>query len=475
MDAVPEYYGIGEKEYKYIQMIIDNIDAVIAICAPDKTVLMVNRPGIDMLSELGQMGPEQLIGHHIDKVLGPLIFDGRSIIDIVARLKQPMRRNIRYKKENVDKTMLYTAIPILDEGAVKFIVATGRDVTELIRMEEQLVEAERLNQYYSGLVQRLSEYEKAEEIVSTSKKMEMVIQLASRAAASDAAVFITGESGVGKEIIARYIHNSGNRREKPFVAVNCGAIPRELVESELFGYVEGAFTGSKRGGKKGLLEEANGGSFFLDEIGDLPFDVQSKLLRVVQEGVMRQVGSNRDISVDVRYISATNLPKDKLLDNAVFRQDLLYRLSVIPITIPPIRERKEDIIPLVEHYVNFYNEKYGKNVHLSAGAYGFLCTLPWRGNIRQIKNVVERIVILSEAGNLLKEDLEPIISLDIDSVQCDGEGAAVKVSGIMTLGEAQQQLEGQLIELALQEYKTVPKAAVALGVPPSTIYRKLKK
>ena len=211
MTIAAEYYGIDEREVRYIQMIIDSIDAVIAVCTADKTVIMVNKQGSAMLSELGKMSVDQLLGHKIDDVLRPVIYNGRSIIDLVSRLKKPLRRNIRYKKENVDKSVVYTAIPIVDDGEVRFIVATGRDVTELVRMEEQLVAAERLNQYYSDLVSRLHEYEKADKIVFTSKKMEMVIILAARAAKSDAAVFIIGESGVGKEIIARYINDLSSR------------------------------------------------------------------------------------------------------------------------------------------------------------------------------------------------------------------------------------------------------------------------
>ena len=256
--------------------------------------------------------------------------------------------------------------------------------------------------------------------------------------------------------------------------MNCAAIPKELIESELFGYTEGAFTGSKKGGKRGLLEEADGGTFFLDEVADLPPEVQGKLLRVVQEGVLRRIGSTKDTEIDVRYISATNIVAAKLLDNSVFRRDLLYRLSVIPILVPPIRERREDIIPFVEHFLSFYNTKYSRNVRLSAAAYDYLCRLPWDGNVRQIKNVVERIVILSEDGLLLKEDLLPIISLDIQSTE-RASGSSVTVSELVTLSEAQEQMEKQLIDMALEEYKTVPKAAKALGVPPSTIYRKLKK
>jgi len=460
-----------------LQTVIDSIDVTIALCDADKTVLMVNEAGRIQLKELGGMEPEELLGHQIDKVLGPLIYDGTSIVGLVAKQKKTIRRNIHYRVEskNVEKTILYTAIPIIENGELQFIVATGRDMTKLMQLEEQLAEMERLNQYYSVMVQKLTEFDKTESIISSSKKMEDTLKLAKRASQSDASVFITGESGVGKEEIAKFIHRNSDRKDMPFIAVNCAAIPKELIESELFGYTEGAFTGSKRGGKRGLLEEADGGTFFLDEIGDLPLEVQGKLLRVLQDGSLRRIGSTRCSEIDVRYICATNLSTSKLLDNSVFRQDLLYRLSVIPVYIPPVRERREDIIPLVEHFLSYYNKKYKRNVQLSAAAYSCLCCLPWRGNVRQIKNVVERIVILSEDGPLLKEDLLPILKLDIESTENDISEISVRVTSITTLGKAQEQMEKQLIDMALDEYKTVPKAAAALGVPPSTIYRKIKK
>ncbi len=462
--------GIGENTY--LQTIIDNIDAVIALCDADKTVVMINKAGRSLLWEDAKMQPEELLGHAMDVVLEPLIYDGTSIVGLVAKKKMPMQRNIHYKLGN--KTILYTAIPIIENDELRCIVVTGRDMTKLIKLEEQLATAEKLNLYYSGMVQKLAEFEKSEMIVCSSKKMEDTLKLAKRASQSDASVFITGESGVGKEEIAKYIHRNSSRKDAPFIAVNCAAIPKELIESELFGYTEGAFTGSKKGGKRGLLEEADGGTFFLDEVADLPPEVQGKLLRVVQEGVLRRIGSTKDTEIDVRYISATNIVAAKLLDNSVFRRDLLYRLSVIPVLVPPIRERREDIIPFVEHFLSLYDTKYGRSVRLSAAAYDYLCRLPWDGNVRQIKNVVERIVILSEDGLLLKEDLLPIISLDIENTEHSTD-KSVKVTEIVTLSEAQEQMEKQLIDMAIEEYKTVPKAAKALGVPPSTIYRKLKR
>lgn len=472
MDIKPGSGPISEQVIAYVQIVIDCIDAVIAICDADKTVIMINRAGRTLLKKEAKMEPEALLGHPIDEVLKPLIADGKSVVAMAAELKRPMRRNVQYIISN--KTILYTAVPVLENGELRYIIATGRDMTKLVQLEEQLAAAERLNNYFSVMMRSLAQHDEPESIISSSKKMEDTLKLAMRASMSDASVFITGESGVGKEEIAKYIHENSPRSERPFIAVNCSAIPKALIESELFGYAEGAFTGSKKGGKPGLVEEADGGTFFLDEIGDLPIDVQSKLLRVIQEEAVRRIGSTVDKPVDVRYISATNMNPEKLLDNSVFRQDLRYRLSVIPIHVPPIRERREDIIPLVEYFTKYFNKKYHKEIRLTAAAHGFLCGLPWQGNVRQIKNVVERIVILCEDGQLLKEDLIPILNMDIENLQ-GGAADKVKVSEITTLTEARGQLEKQLIDMALEEYKTIPKAAKALGVPPSTLYRKLKK
>jgi len=468
---------LGIFDQNILQTVIDGIDAVIAVCDADTTVLMINATACLRLKELAGMEPDELIGHTIDDVIEPLIYDGISLVGLVAKEKKPMQRNIRYKLDSkgLDKTILYTAAPIMEKGELQYIVATGRDMTQLIQLEEQLAASEKLNQYYSVVVQQLSQYDKTDSIISSSKKMEDTLKLAMRASRSEASVFITGESGVGKEEIAKFIHRNSDRKDKPFIAINCAAIPKELIESELFGYVEGAFTGSKKGGKRGLLEEADGGTFFLDEVSDLPFEVQGKLLRVLQDGVLRRIGATHNSEINVRYISATNLSPTRLLDNTVFRQDLLYRLSVIPIYVSPVRERREDIIPLVEHFLTFYNKKYKRNVQFSAAVYNYLCCLPWRGNVRQIKNVVERIVILAEDGTLLAEDLQPILRLDIETGTNDIAETAVKVTQMTTLSKAQEEMERQLIDMALDKYRTVPKAAAALGVPPSTIYRKLKK
>lgn len=464
--------GIG------IQEVIDNIDEIIALVDPNKIVRMMNAFACKMLKDIAGLEQEALIGHPVDEVLQPLIYDKVSVVALSVDLKMPLQRNIRYRIEEraLDKTILYSAIPIMDGDELICVVATGREMTKLIQLEESLAASEKLNQYYYSIVHDLTDEDFSEPIIFSSKAMEATLHLANRSSSSDAPVFITGESGVGKEEIAKYIHRNSARKDKPYMAINCSAIPRELMESEFFGYVDGAFTGSKKGGKTGIIEEVDGGTLFLDEVGCLPPELQSKFLRVLQDGIVRRIGSHKDSQVDVRYISATNMPFERLLDNSQFRQDLLYRLSVIPIFIPPIRERREDIIPLVEHFLNSFNAKYGRRVQLTGSVYAYLCNLSWRGNVRQIKNVVERIVILSEDGPLLKEDVLPILRLDIDNaVAEEADDPPVVVKRLATLAEVQAQAERQLIEMALDEFKTVPKAAKALSVPPSTIYRKLKK
>ena len=252
MLSEPNNEKINIFEKNILQTVIDGIDAVIAICDADKTVIMINKAGCTQLEELANMEPEDLLGHRIDEVLEPMIYDGTSIVGLVANKKIPLQKNVRYKIESkgLDKTILYTAIPIIENGRLSYIVATGRDMTNLIQLEEQLAAAEKLNQYYSVMVRKLTEFSMPDSIISSSKKMEDTLKLAVRASQSDASVFITGESGVGKEEIAKFIHRYSARKDKPFIAINCAAIPKELIESELFGYRGGLYRKQKRRQKR---------------------------------------------------------------------------------------------------------------------------------------------------------------------------------------------------------------------------------
>ncbi len=243
-----------------------------------------------------------------------------------------------------------------------------------------------------------------ENIVGQSKRMQEVFAAVTSVAASRATVLLRGESGTGKEMIARAIHQGGPRAERPFVAVNCAALPETLLESELFGHKRGAFTGAVEE-RKGRFEEAAGGTIFLDEIGDIPLPTQVKLLRVLQERKFERLGENRPVSVDVRIIAATNADLERMVAAGTFREDLYYRLNVIPVYLPPLRDRREDILPLTEHFLERFNREHGKNVVFTKEALDLLLEYRWTGNVRELENLVERAVVMAKSSTVPSQDL----------------------------------------------------------------------
>ncbi|MGZ8441718.1 MAG: nif-specific transcriptional activator NifA [Candidatus Deferrimicrobiaceae bacterium] len=243
-----------------------------------------------------------------------------------------------------------------------------------------------------------------ENIVGQSKRMQEVFAAVTSVAASRATVLLRGESGTGKEMIARAIHQGGARADRPFVAVNCAALPETLLESELFGHKRGAFTGAVEE-RKGRFEEASGGTIFLDEVGDIPLPTQVKLLRVLQERTFERLGENRPVPVDVRIIAATNADLEKMVAGGTFREDLYYRLNVIPVFLPPLRDRREDILPLTEHFLTRFNREHGKSVAFSKDALELLLEYRWTGNVRELENLVERAVVMAKAPVVQAQDL----------------------------------------------------------------------
>jgi Nif-specific regulatory protein len=243
-----------------------------------------------------------------------------------------------------------------------------------------------------------------ENIVGQSKRMQEVFAAVTSVAASRATVLLRGESGTGKEMIARAIHQGGARADRPFVAVNCAALPETLLESELFGHKRGAFTGAVEE-RKGRFEEASGGTIFLDEVGDIPLSTQVKLLRVLQERTFERLGENRPVPVDVRIIAATNADLEKMVAGGTFREDLYYRLNVIPVFLPPLRDRREDILPLTEHFLERFNREHGKSVAFSKDALELLLDYRWTGNVRELENLVERAVVMAKAPVVQAQDL----------------------------------------------------------------------
>ena len=298
----------------------------------------------------------------------------------------------------------------------------------------------------------------------------MIINQAKKIADFSSTVLLYGESGVGKEVIAQAIHQLGRRQAKPFLKLNCGAIPENLLESELFGYSKGSFTGADKNGKEGYFKQADGGILFLDEIGEMPIHLQVKLLRVLQEQEIIPIGSTAPIKVNVQIIAATNKKLEKMVEEGTFREDLFYRLNVIPIHIPPLRERTEDISLLAFHFLQQFNEKYERNYHLTPDAINVLEFYPWPGNVRELQNIIERLVVTAEHSSIDAEFVSQFLSMGFEHKKM-----RPVITRVIPLQEAVDYVEEQLILMAMNQYKTTTKAAKALGISQSSVSRKYQK
>lgn len=318
-----------------------------------------------------------------------------------------------------------------------------------------------------------------DKIIGKSKAMKRIIENCKLVANSPSTILIQGESGTGKEVLAQSIHNYSNRRENRFVAINCGAIPKDIIESELFGYEEGAFTGCKKGGRIGKIEFSNNGTLFLDEIGEMPLAMQVKLLRVIQEGKITRVGSNKEIKLNLRVIAATNKNLKEEIQKGTFREDLYYRLCVIPINLPPLRERKEDIVSLIHYFLDVKSKMLNKKeITLDESLMENLINYNWPGNVREIENVIENLVNLN--GNL---SINFNIEKDIKKIDFKNEENDVldKISN-----EDKENLKEEEFNLEFVEKQTIiksleytnnnlTKASKLLGISRNTLYLKLKK
>lgn len=369
------------------------------------------------------------------------------------------------------RRLMVVGTPIKDEnGKVIRVVNASRDITEVSKLQSELNEMKQLiNGYKQELTELRKEKNQQNTLIFNSRGMENVFDLAKKVAHVDTTILILGESGVGKEVIANHIHQSSHRDKKPFIKINCGAIPENLFESELFGYEKGAFTGANREGKIGLFELANEGTFFLDEIAEMPLQLQVKLLRVLQEQEIMRIGSSNAIKVNVRIITATNKDLQAEIKKGTFREDLYYRLNVVPLIVPPLRKRQEDILPLVLHFVDQFNSKYDKNKTFSSKLLNTLQQYDWPGNVRELQNIVERLIVMSNEKEVSVTYLSENISLRSKNQD------KVQVHDILPLKECIEIAENQLIKLAQKRFTSTVKIAKALNVNQSTISRKLKK
>lgn len=370
---------------------------------------------------------------------------------------------------------LITSTPVFDEqGEIVFVVTNVRDVTDLYELQSKYEESQALTQKYSSEIEYMRrQFEEASSLVARDIKMIETLKTAEKIAALDTTVLLLGETGVGKEKVAHYIYRNSARRDRKFITINCGAIPPALVESELFGYEKGAFTGALKEGKAGLFEVADKGTVFLDEIGELPLEMQVKLLRVLQERKIERVGGVKQIPLDIRIIAATNRNLSEMVREKTFREDLFYRLNVVPVTIPPLRERKNDIPALAERFIEEFNRKYQMNKRFSAEALQCMMSYEWPGNVRELKNITERVVIMSGGNVILRTDLpfaenksEKCQTLNSDDSRFNG---SVNLKGLL------ETIEAEYMTAAYERFGNVRAAAASLGMDASTFVRKRKK
>ncbi|GAB6181299.1 sigma-54-dependent Fis family transcriptional regulator [Desulfotomaculum defluvii] len=417
---------------------------------------------------------ERITGIKADKFLGryvdDIINDGivsQSVTTLALQQKETVSIIQEYQ---AGKTTLATGNPVFDKkGNIFRVVCNVRDITELNQLNKELEKARSLSQHYQNQL-RSMRYSVSDKLVVKSDKMRDFLELVIRLAQVDSTILITGESGTGKEVIAETLYSNSNRRDGPFIKINCGAIPENLLESELFGYEHGAFTGASKEGKAGYFELANGGVLFLDEIGELPLNLQVKLLRVLQSKEFVRVGGGKPLKIDIRILAATNRNLREMVAKKEFREDLFYRLNVIPVNVPPLRERKEEITAFVTHFMLMFNRKYKLNKRITPEVVDLFLRYDWPGNIRELENLVERLIVISSGKFITINDLPAHIR---GGSQNNLNG--VHVSGIIPLKDAAESAEKQVLERAYAEFRTIRQVAKTLKVSAATVVRKAAK
>ena len=463
-----EAYGDMVDELKRVKKLTRKLDVVldssydgIYITDGDGITLRVNK-AYERITGLKQ-------GDIIGKSINVLVEQGiisKACTMLVLENKEAM--TIRQKLAG-GKVVLVTGTPVFDENdEIEMVVNNVRDVTELLELREALKENElKMNMYNSELESLRKKMSRPAEVFSRNVKMKKLMESATRAARHDTTILISGETGVGKEIMAKFIHKHSDRCNEKLIKVNCSAIPENLMESEFFGYEKGAFTGARINGKIGLFEEADGGTIFLDEIGELPLNLQSKMLRVLQEQEIQRVGSVETIKINVRIIAATNQDLMQMVEQGLFRKDLFYRLNIIPLHVVALRDRVEDLIPLANNYLAKLNALYDENKKFAKEVYKSFANYNWPGNIRELQNVIERVFVMTEDHLIREKDLPlEIRSSSEDEVVFESE---------LKLKEAVGKLEYAMIQDAFKKYGNVRDAARSLGIDGSTFVRKRTK
>lgn len=447
--------------------ILDTMKVGIIITDREGTVLWGNQ----YYSDLAKFHISDYFGRNVREISkreNVTLPEHKTLFDTVLQKNAEIHEVVKY---NTNDYVITTVAPVIDtSGQPTFFLYTITNYSETLRMQKELSLSHARTSALEEQLLELQFRKQLGDIVVKDRTMKHIFQMGARLAFVPASVVILGESGVGKDVLAKFIHRSGPRKEQPFIHVNLGAIPKELFESQLFGYAPGAFTGASRSGKLGLIRLADKGTLFLDEVGELPLDIQAKLLQVLQDKAVRAIGSTEMVPVDVRIISATNRDLAGMVQNGTFRLDLYYRLNVIELKIPPLRQRRNEIPLLAYQFLQEFNERYGTHKELSPEVIESFRAYPWPGNIRELRHVMESLVVLGP---------EQIISAE----QLPGEfreNQMAKRTTLSSYGDAGLKsilgsIERQILREALEKYPTAAEAAAFLKVDPSTLAKKRKR
>lgn len=464
---------------KHSECVMQEMDVVSSIFEELNVCLESSHDGI-MVSD--GMGNVIRLNAALEKLIGVKRRDilGRNVADLVqegvyetSAILQVIEtgKTATVVIDHNGRQLLITGSPVYNaNSAMTAVVANIRDMSELNDLRQKLEQQQMIAEKYSKELAHIARQQSAQtSFVACSREMKTILATIHSISEVDSTVLISGESGTGKEMVVNEIYASSMRSYRPIIKVNCGAIPPALFESELFGYEDGAFTGARRKGKPGFFELAHMGTLFLDEVGELPLEMQVKLLRVLQEGEIIRIGGSKPISVDVRIIAATNRDLWEMTEEGTFRQDLYYRLNVINIEVPPLRQRRDDIIPLVMHMLERFNQKYGKHKEIPIELGKVLRELPWRGNVRELENLIENLVVLCPEDVLTPEHLP------VRYQRGQNPASQVEIRGILPMKDMVRRAERQLIANAQAQYSSMQEVAKALGVDVSTISRKLSR
>lgn len=440
---------------KFLEVSYDGI-----IIADGEGHIVYMNPASERLEEVSK---DYIIG----KYARDLEEEGVYEVSVTVRVLQT-KKAVTVMQYKGNKQLVITGIPIFEQDKIKWVLINERDVTELNKAKRDNEIVERLaNKYKRELDKLKKETDDKFIFVSNSKSMQKIKALLDRIIPTDMTILLEGESGVGKDVLANWIHENSNRGTRQFVKIDCSSLPENLLESELFGYEKGAFTGASREGKKGLVEVADGGTLFLDEIGELPLGLQVKLLRLLQDQTFLPVGSVKEKRVDIRIITATNRDLGIMVDEKSFRKDLYYRINVIPIKVPSLRDRQEDLFHFIRFFLNAYNKKYGFKKEINNKAINLLHDYQWPGNIRELSNVMERLVVLTNKGIIGEEDVTAIIPERKIGHQIP--------ENYENYQKTLETFDKNYIQQMFSEDKTIKEMAELLKVSESTIKRKLKK